>query len=196
MLKALALVVLAGCVGQAPPTGPAPVDDPPPAPAPDPGPGSGSAGSGSGSGSAAAPMTATQYLHAKNVAMCTEQFACKAAWPGDPGGRTFEQVYGANAADCATYADAADQPSAVESEITLNHISYSASLAASCIAGTTFPSDCATFWQNGALYAPSCGSALRGLVADGAPCVVDFDCLEGGSYCDLNALVCAPGNKP
>lgn len=191
MTKALVFALLAGCVGQAPPAGPAPVNDPP-APTPDPGPGSGSAGSGSGSGSgsAAAPLTASQYLHQRNVALCTEDFACKAAWPGDPGGLSFEQVYGATATDCTTYADARDQPSAVESEIGANHISFSASLAADCLAGTTFPSDCATFWQTGATYAPACGSALRGLVADGDPCVVDYDCLEGGSTCDQNVLVC------
>ena len=187
MLKALALVVLAGCVGQAPPTGPAPVEpapDPtPPPPAPP------ATGSGSGS-SAPAPLTPTQYLHQRNASMCTEQFACKAAWPGDPNGLTFEQVYGATVTDCTTFADNRAEPSAVESEIAANHITFSASLAADCLAGTTYPTDCATFWQSGALYAPACGSALRGLVADGSPCVVDYDCLEGGSTCSLDTLVC------
>ena len=193
MLKAFALVVLAGCVGQTPPAGPAPVDPAPtPAPTPTPPPDPG-AGSGSGSGSAAPPMTATQYLHARNVATCKEEFACRASYPAQ--GASFEQMYGATETDCVTYADAADQPSAVESEIAANHISYSANLASTCLSGTTYPTDCNTYWQSGALYAPSCGAALRGLVADGDPCVVDYDCLEGGSYCEQNLLICLPGNK-
>jgi hypothetical protein len=190
MIKALSLALLAaGCIGTAPGDPPPAVDPAPPAPAPDPTP---TPGTGSGSGSAAAPMTATQYLHQRGVKLCDEEFACKSSWPGDPAtGLTFEQTYGATAADCYADTDAQDQPSAVAQEITQNHISYSAPNAATCIAGIAFPADCSTFWTSGPLYPASCGAAMRGLVADGDPCVTSYDCLNQDSYCDINALVCA-----
>ncbi len=189
MIKAFVIVLLAGCVG-APPSAPPPAANPPPA-EPPPAPPPPSQGSGSGSGSAVAPLTATQYLHQRGVMLCTEEFTCRSSYPAT-GGVTFEQMYGASAADCSAFADAADRPSAVESEILANHISYTASLAASCLAGITFPSDCSTFWTSGANYPSACGAALRGLVADGDPCVVDYDCLNTDSYCDMTVLVCTP----
>jgi hypothetical protein len=136
-------------------------------------------------------MTATQYLHARGAKLCDEEFACRSSYPVTPGGLTFEQTYGATATDCYAFTDARDQPSAVESEITAGHISYFAPLAASCAAGITFPADCTTFWQSGAIYPSSCSGAMRGLVADGDPCTTDYDCLNDDSSCDLNALVCA-----
>jgi len=188
MIKALPFaLLLAACVGTPPGEPPAPVDPAPPAPAPTPTP---TPDPGAGSGSAAAPMTATQYLHQRGVKLCDEEFACKAAWPGDPNGLSFEQTYGATAADCYANTDAYDQPSAVEQEITENHISYSAPNAATCIAGITFPADCASFWMNGPLYPSSCGAAMRGLVADGDPCTTSYECLNGDSVCDPNILVC------
>jgi len=194
MTKALAFVLVAGCVASAPTANPPPVQDDPPAdPTPTPAP---STGSGSGSGSAApTPLTATTFLHARNVKLCDEEFACRSTYPAT-GGTTFEQMYGATVTDCYAFADAADQPSAVESEITASHITFSASLAATCVAGIAFPASCDLFWQNGATYPSECSAALRGLVADGDPCVTDYDCLNDDSYCALDTLVCTQGAKP
>ena len=190
MTKALVFVLAAGCVASAPTASPPPVqDDPVSAPAPMPMPKHG--------GGSAAPvaLTATMYLHARNTALCDEQFACRAYYPTTTG-TAFEQMYGATVTDCYAYADAADQPSAVESEITANHISFSAALAATCVSGIAFPSTCDLFWQNGATYPSDCSGALRGLVADGEPCVVDYDCLNSDSYCALDTFVCTQGAKP
>src|SRR5512140_676447 len=146
MTKALVLVLVAGCVGTTPPT-PPPQDDPAPPVDPTPTP---TPSSGSGSGSAApVALTATTYLHARNVKLCDEEFACRSSYP-TAAGTTFEQMYGATVTDCYAFADAADQPSAVESEISANHISFSATLAATCVAGIAFPATCDLFWQNGA----------------------------------------------
>ena len=201
MKKALVLAMLAACVGETPPLGTGGDNGPPVDPGSGSDQGSGSAGSGSGSGSgsgtgSAAPMTATQYLHARNVKMCDAEFACRPQYPADPNGPTFAQMYGSTVTDCYAFSDNADQPTAVETEITANHISYSATMASQCVTGISFPSDCASFWTNGAIYPASCASALRGLVADGDACVVDYDCLNGDSYCEPNALVCVQGVKP
>lgn len=192
MIKALALVLVAGCVGVTPPTPPPPADPPPADPTPTPAP----VGSGSGSGSAApVALTATTFLHARNVKLCDEEFACRASYPAT-NGVSFEQMYGGTVADCYSYADAADQPSAVESEITANHITFSATLAQTCVSGIAFPATCDLFWQSGATYPSECSGALRGLVADGDPCVVDYDCLNSDSYCPQGTLVCTQGAKP
>jgi hypothetical protein len=151
----------------------------------------GGSGSGSGSGDGTGTgMTATKFLDEMGHKFCDEAFTCKANFPTDQG-VTFDQAFGTSAMQCYTDSLAADQPMLVEQEITAGKIKFNAADASTCLAGITF-STCSDFWQNGGTMPAACDTALVGTVADGAACVVDFDCSSLQSYCDPTAKKCTP----
>ena len=150
--------------------------------------GSGS-GSGSGSGGGTSgSMTATSFLASMAQKFCDEAFLCKANFP-TTSGTTFDQAFGASSAACVSDSAAYDMPSVVESEITAGKIKFSATDAAACVAGITFPA-CTTYWTAGPMAPPACSTALVGTIADGAACLVDYDCSNVQSYCDSTTKKC------
>jgi hypothetical protein len=140
-------------------------------------------GSGSGSGSGGGGgLTATAFLAGIAQKICDQAFTCQASFPTDAG-VTFAEVFGASAAECIAGAEAYDMPAQVEASITAGKIQYSATDAAACVNGITFPA-CTQFWQEGPGVPAACATAMVGTVADGQACVIDYECASVTSYCD------------
>lgn len=155
--------------------------------------GGGGAGSGSGSNPGGGSLSATDYLTQMDQKYCDEAFTCKASFPAMTG-ETFADDFGDTAQDC--YADAAayEMASVVESEILAGKIHYDAAAAAACLSGVAFGA-CSDFWSSGGTYPAACDTAMVGTAADGAACVVDYDCSNVQSIC-LTTHKCGadPGN--
>jgi hypothetical protein len=54
-----------------------------------------------------------------------------------------------------------------------------------------FPA-CTTFWQSGPTAPAACQTAIVGTIADGAACLVDYECSGTSSYCDATSKKCTP----
>ncbi|HEY5946771.1 MAG TPA: hypothetical protein VIV40_14810 [Kofleriaceae bacterium] len=150
--------------------------------------GSGS-GSGSGGGGGSTDTSGVaSFLHGMAVKYCDEAFTCKASFPTDAG-VTFEQAFGASAMACYADADMYNNAAAVAAQITAGTITWNPADAMTCLAGITFGT-CAEFWMSGANQPAACATALVGHVADGAACVVDYECSNASSYCDATTKKC------
>jgi hypothetical protein len=149
--------------------------------------GSGGGGGGGGGGSTDTSGVAN-FLHEMGKKYCDQAFTCKSSFPTDQG-VTFDQAFGASAMACYADADMYNNATAVAAAITGGTITWNPTDAAACLAGITFPA-CAQFWTDGANEPAACATALVGKVADGAACVVDFECASGTSYCDETTKKC------
>jgi hypothetical protein len=155
--------------------------------------GGGGSGEGSGSGSGTGTgtggsITATQFLAQMSQKFCDEAFTCKTSFPTDAG-VTFADAFGASSQECVSSATAYDMPSVVEQQITAGKIKFNGADAATCVSGLTFPA-CTEFWQNGPNAPAACDTAMQGTVADGAACLVDYECSNAQSYCDQTTKKC------
>ncbi|MDB4953377.1 MAG: hypothetical protein JWO36_946 [Myxococcales bacterium] len=135
-------------------------------------------------------MSATQYLAQMDMKYCDEAFTCKASFPTNAG-VTFTQAFGASASACYSDSAAQEMPATVEAEITAGKIHYDSSAAQQCLAGVAFGT-CAAFWMNGPTMPAACDTVLVGTIADGAACVVDYDCSNVASICDATTQKCGP----
>lgn len=151
-------------------------------------------GSGSGNGSGTGPgggsqgMTATKFLEQINTKFCTQAFTCKASFPTDAG-TTFDQEFGASQQACAADGLAADNPAAVEMQISAGKISFNSTDAAACLSGIVF-STCDAFWNGTDAFPSACATVLVGKVADGGACVTHIECSGQASYCDETSNTC------
>jgi hypothetical protein len=147
-------------------------------------------GSGSGGGGSNGSITATQFLSQMATKFCDQAFMCKANFPTDAG-VTFAEAFGASSSACVSMAAAYDMPTVVEQQITAGKIKFNGADAATCVAGLTFPA-CTTFWTAGPNGPAACDTAMQGTVADGAACLVDYECTGETSYCDETSKKCTP----
>ena len=155
--------------------------------------GGGGGGSGSGSGSGGGntgSISATQFLSQLATKFCDGAFMCKANFPTDAG-VTFAEAFGSSTSECVSMAAAYDMPSVVEQQITAGKIKFDGAAAAACVAGFSFPA-CNTFWTAGPNAPAACETAMQGTVADGAACLVDYECSGAQSYCDETSKKCTP----
>lgn len=147
-------------------------------------------GSGSGGGSGGGALTATAFLGQISQKFCDEAFTCQASFPTDVG-VTFADAFGASAAECVSASAAYDAP--VEARVAAGTIQFNAADAATCVGGIAFGT-CTEFWTQGpTTVPPACATALVGTLADGATCVIDYECIGATSYCDDATKKCTPG---
>ena len=167
MKWALGMLVLAGCVGEAPP------DLPPP---PNPTPPSGERGSGSGGSgdpNNQSTVTATGYLTQIAMHHCQQAFDCRATYPNDAA--TFEATWTTSVSDCVAMLLDAWGGNTIEEEIAKGRIDYDGGAAVDCLAGIAF-SACDMHWTNGIQWAESCYSVMVGNVETGGSCESLYAC--------------------
>jgi len=183
-LLAVALLTVSACVGS-PPDGSGGTT-PPPNPGGTTDPGGGGTNPGGGGGT----MTVGAFLDGLGHKDCDEAFACQASFPTANG--TFADAFGASVDACYTDASSYYDAATVQTEIAAGKIHFDATAAATCIAGIAPPATCATYWTDGLVFPDACATAISGTVADGAACVVDFDCATDTSVCDATTKKCGP----
>ncbi|MEP6861589.1 MAG: hypothetical protein ABJE66_13265 [Deltaproteobacteria bacterium] len=147
-------------------------------------------GSGSGSGSGSAAMTATDFVGALDRGGCDEAFTCKSSYPSNAP-VSFAEQFGSSNQQCYDLSVAYEQYSTINSEIAAGNITWNPTDAATCLATLTYPSSCATYWNNGATYPNACKTALQGHASNGSACLVDWDCSDFTAHCDGNSHKCS-----
>ncbi|MBA3539317.1 MAG: hypothetical protein H0T79_06785, partial [Deltaproteobacteria bacterium] len=75
--------------------------------------------------------------------------------------------------------------------ITAGKITFDGAAAQTCLAGMTATA-CPAYWAEGPTMPAACDGIFVGKVANGAACVVDFECSAQGSVCDPTAKTCGP----
>jgi hypothetical protein len=180
MKRFAGLLVLVGCVGEAPPE-PAP---PVPAPA------GGARETGSGEGEDDGPdmqtaVDATGYLTRIATIHCQQAFNCRATYPNDSA--TFDATWTTGLASCVSMLQQAWGVGTIETEIAKGRIDFDGTAAVDCLSGVAFGA-CDTHWTTGIQWAESCYSVMVGNVPSGGSCESLYACQ---SYeCDATTRTC------
>jgi hypothetical protein len=165
MKRLAGIVLLIGCVGEAPPE-PAP-------PNPVPAGGSGDRGSGETNQGMQTAINATSYLTQIAMIQCQQAFNCRATYPS--GSTSFDTAWSTSVSSCVGVLQSAWAVGTIESEIAKGRIEYDGAAAVDCLAGVGFDA-CDTHWNNGIQWAESCYSVMVGNVPSGGSCESLYSC--------------------
>jgi hypothetical protein len=81
---------------------------------------------------------------------------------------------------------------ATRPKIQAGTITWNAANAATCLAGTTFPAACETWWAKGSTAPEVCNEVLVGTVPNGGACEISLECATLGAGCDPMTKKCTP----
>lgn len=180
MKRFVGILVLVGCVGEAPPE-----QAPPANPAP---PGGGDVretGEDDDDPGMQTAVNATGYLTQIATIHCQQAFNCRATYPNDAA--TFDATWTTSVASCVAMLQDAWAVGTIETEIAKGRIDFDGTAAVDCLAGVAFGA-CDTHWTDGIQWAESCYSVMVGNVPTGGSCDSLYACQ---SYeCDETTRTC------
>ena len=159
------IVLLFGCVGEAPPE--------PPSPNPAPAGGTSASGSGQSNQDTQTAINATDYLTQIAMIQCQQAFNCRATYPS--GSSSFDAMWSTSVQTCVAMLQAEWGVNTLESEIAKGRIEFDGSAALDCLAGVAFDA-CDMHWTNGIEWAESCYSVMVGKVPTGGSCESLYSC--------------------
>ena len=141
--------------------------------------------------------SATQELYR---AQCQAAFDCKSSYDVAGHQSTFAATYGASVSECTTNSIAlmkafygADYLTKLDASVALGRISYDGSLYSTCEAELSDITCDELFAQHGQKRpAPpeACEMLIKGTVANGGACTLEFDCADHDANCDGTTNLC------